>query len=58
MKMEQENKNSFTIGTAATGGALKVYLPDNEEEAIRLIKWAIMVYNTVIQADKLRNELR
>lgn len=53
--MEQEKINSFTIGTAGQGGALKVYFKDID---IELIKKAIMVYNTTIKGDQLRKELR
>ena len=47
--METENLNSFTIGTPATGGSLKVYFKGLDTNSETLIKRAIAVYNLIIK---------
>lgn len=52
--MEDENKNSFTIGTASTGGAIKVYFR-TMEEAEKSIDWALDMYcKAKVALDKLK----
>lgn len=59
----EEYKDSFTIGTPATGGALKVYLKDlTSEESLSKIDQTITIYNLIKQqktlSEVLQNEKR
>jgi hypothetical protein len=40
----ESGKNSFTIGTPATGGAIKVYFTD-EQDAVNKMNLAIKLYS-------------
>ena len=44
MNEEQEKKDSFSIGTASTGGAVKVYFDINDPEAITKMDKAIQLW--------------
>ena len=54
--LDKEAKDSFTIGTAATGGCIKVYFEDiHSEETIKKIDKAIDLWKkTVIISGKAK----
>ena len=54
-----QNLNSFTIGTPATGGALKVYFPENLslDEYESYITKSITLYNKTVKSMKEKSKL-
>ena len=55
--MEEEKMNTFTIGTAGTGGAIKVRWSD-DEDADAKIKRARELYNKHVEFPKVSREGR
>jgi len=51
----EETKDSITIGTPATGGALKLYFDTTTAEEV--IQRAKSLYQKYIEIDKIRKQL-
>ena len=54
---EQQYRDSFSIGTSATGGAIKVYLDGDKETRIKQIGEAIEIWNMASTEFKKLKEL-